>query len=223
MVTRLLIAEDHVLIRQGIMMMLSQAPSIEVVGEASNGTEAVTKARELRPNMVLMDLYLPEIDGAEATRMITSEMPETDVIMLTASNDEEDIWRAVQAGAKGYVVKDATISTLVSQITKVLEGKAAFSEDVVKKLITKMAAKPRFGYQNRDGRGYDLTPREIEVVRLISKGLSNKEIASELEVSENTVRAHVRNLLQKLNLENRTQIAVYGLRSGLGVQQKVSP
>lgn len=216
MAIRLLVVDDHTLLREGIVKLLNSAPDIEVVGEAGNGFDVVAKAHDLKPDIVLMDLYLPGLDGIEAIRLITRDMPETHCILLTASAEGDNVLEAVRAGAKGYIVKNAATSAILSQIRQVAAGSVALSEDMASKLLAGLAQNtpsPR-----RDGVGpyVALTRRETEVLALVSKGMANKEISGALNISEHTARAHVRSLMQKLNLDNRTQLAIYGVREGVG-------
>lgn len=209
---RMLVVDDHNLVRQAIVNLLVDDDLIEVVGEASNGSYAVTKAREIRPDVVLMDLYMPGMDGIAATRLIKRELPDTQVILLTVSNEEDDIIKAVQAGARGYILKNSDAASVIQQIKQVISGKVALSEILVGKLLSGLA---RNDHTTASADApQPITPREREVLELISQGTTNKEISTALIISENTVRAHVRSLMQKLNLYNRTQLAVYGVREG---------
>lgn len=219
---RVLVVDDHKLIRQGISKILS-SDGFEVVGEASSGFDAVDKVRELSPDAVLMDLYMPGPDGLAATRLIKREFPDVQVVILTVSEEEEDIIEAVQAGARGYIIKNADASTLIQQLRQVLSGGVAMSEDMTEKLVTGLSRNVRAVQKVEMGVGATLTEREREVLALVGQGASNKALASALCISENTVRAHVRSLMQKLNLDNRTQLAVFGVREGLVTQQRRQP
>ena len=217
MTTKVLVVDDHTLVRQGIVRLLSSDKSLEVVGEASNGFEALEKCKELHPEVVLMDLYMPGLDGISVTRLIKREMPEVQVVLITASPEEEDIVEAVQAGARGYIPKTTDGATMIRQLKQAVLGGVALSEDMTTKLVTALAHKTN-GFNTPGANSYALlTQREKEALALISQGKTNKEIAESLVVSVNTVRAHVRSLMQKLNLDNRTQLAIYGLRQGFGV------
>lgn len=214
MAGRILVVDDHTLVRQSLCKLLT-SEGFEVVGEAGNGFDAVDLARQLLPDVVLVDLYLPRLDGVATTKLIKREMPQIEVVLLTASENVDHIVEAVQAGACGYVFKSADSLTLFRQLKQVLAGGVGMSEDITVKLIKNLA----HASQTRRNPGNDsyttLTPREREVLALIAQGHSNKAIGAELCVSSNTVRAHVRCLMQKLSLDNRTQLAVYGLREGL--------
>jgi len=210
---RMLVVDDHTLVRQAIVNFLSEDQLIEVVGEASNGFEAVSQARELQPDLILMDLAMPGMDGIAATRIIKGELPKTQIILLTDSTAEEDILKAVRAGARGYILKQADAASLTQQIKQVFSGKVALSEDLLSKLLSGLA-------QDSPSVAQPLTQREKEVLELIAHGMTNKDIASALIISGNTVRSHVRSVMQKLELENRTQLAVYGIREGFGLDSK---
>ena len=217
MTSRLLVVDDHTLVRQGIVKLLSGQDGIEVVGEASNGFEAVTKAQELNVDAVLMDLYMAGLDGVAATRLIKRELPNVEVIVLTASDEEEDLFEAIQAGVRGYILKSVDNATFIRHLKQVLSGGVGMTDDLTTKLVTGLARRgsevlgaTRTGHES-------LTDREREVLSQIAKGSTNKDIASALFISENTVRAHVRTLMQKLHLENRTQLAVFGVHEGYTV------
>ena len=215
MPVRLLMVDDHTLVRQGVAKLLEGQNQIEVVGQASSGLEAVSKARDLNVDAVLMDLYMPGLDGVAATRLIKQELPNVQVVMLTVSNEEEDLFEAIQAGARGYILKTVDGSDLVRQLRQVLSGGVAMTADLTSSLVTGLA---RQGSGGTRGSGrteqQELSGRGKEVLEQIAKGATNKEIATALIISENTVRAHVRTLMQKLDMDNRTQLAVYGVHTG---------
>ena len=217
MTTRVLVVDDHVLVRQGIVRLLQDEADIEVVGEASNGFEAVNKAVDLEADLVLMDLYMSGLDGVAATRLIKRQLPNVEVIIVTASDEEDDLLEAIQAGARGYVIKSVDISDLVQQIRQVIIGGVGMTAELTTKLVTGLARKGSKSLNADLTKRDSLTGREKEVLGLIAQGATNKEIAASLTISENTVRAHVRTLMQKLNLDNRTQLAVYGVHEGLTV------
>jgi len=211
---RILVADDHTLVRQGVCSILKSI-GFEVVAEASNGFEAVEKAREFAPDVAIMDLYMPGMDGIAATSVLRREFPNIRVIMLSASENEDDVVQAVSAGARGYVTKSAEMHDMAVQLRRVLAGGTALSDKMTEKLVAAVARGSRSLESPSDVYG-SISQRERDVLRLITEGASNKAIAQKLCVSENTVRAHVRSLMQKLNVNNRTQIAVFGLRRGLG-------
>ena len=218
MATRLLIVDDHALVREGLAKLLSDHAGFEVVGEASNGFEALSKARELKPDAVLLDLYMPGLDGVRTTALIRAELPDVEVIVVTASEEEADIFEAIQAGARGYVLKSASGASMFQQIEQVLQGDTGISGDLTKKLVSEISRRgPRV-----DDCTEVLSAREGEVLVQVAQGGTNKEIATALFISENTVRAHVRTMMQKLHRVNRTQLAVYGVREGYAVEGRTS-
>lgn len=214
MTMRLLVVDDHRLLREGLVGVLSQSSGVEVVGEAGNGFDAVALTLKLHPDVVLMDLFLPGMDGVAATKLISRDAPDVKVVVLTSSVNDEDILEAIRAGAKGYVLKDDSTVSVVQQLLKVASGGVALSERLAKKLMGELARNPR-GSVSTAGPMEDLTAREKEVLALVSRGLGNKEIAFTLSISQNTARAHIRNLMHKIVVTNRTQLAVYGVREGI--------
>ena len=218
MAIRILVVEDHTLVRQAIVNLLADDELLEVVGEASDGFDAVTKALELRPDVILMDLYMPGMDGIAATRLIKGELPSAQVILLTVSTEEDDVFQAVQAGARGYILKKADAPSLIQQIKQVISGKVALSEHMISKLLRRLVRNTQATLTPELQQ--PLTQRQKEVLELICVGMTNKEISAALFISENTVRIHVRNLMQKLDLYNRTQLAAYGARVGFGLNSK---
>ena len=204
-----LIADDHPVVRQGLASFLDLQPDIELVGQAADGREAVDKAIDLMPDVVLMDLAMPVVDGIEAIRRIRSACPTTKVIALTSFGDEARLFAAVKAGAAGYLLKDTAPGDIVKGIRMVSIGEALISPAAAAKLMQEFAqGEPQAGVER-------LTDREVEVLRLIARGLSNREIAAELVLSEKTVKTHVSNILAKLHLVDRTQAALYAVRKRL--------
>jgi two-component system, NarL family, response regulator LiaR len=204
---RVLIADDHPFVRHGLRTYLETLDDMEVVGEASEGTEAVELAGRARPDVVLMDLVMPELDGVEATRRIRVASPATKVIVLTSFDDDERVFPAIKAGAAGYLLKDVRPSELADAVRKASRGEALLAPSVAARLMQEVSG------ERPASAG--LTGRELEVLRLIARGLSNKLIARELVVSEKTVKTHVSNILAKLHLADRTQAALYAVREGL--------
>ena len=207
---RLLIADDHAVVRQGLRTFLELQGEVEVVGEAGDGEQAVAEAERLRPDVVLMDLVMPKLDGIGAIRRIREIAPETRVIVLTSFLDDDKLMPAVRAGAAGYLLKDVQPQDLLSAIRTVHGGEALLSPAVAARLMEGIA----------DGGApappsHDLTPRELEVLTLIARGYANKRIALELGVAEKTVKTHVSNILAKLDLSDRTQAALYAVREGI--------
>jgi two-component system, NarL family, response regulator LiaR len=207
-VISVLIADDHPFVRHGLRTYLETLDDLEVVGEASDGAQAVELATQLLPEVVLMDLVMPELDGVEATRAIRAASPSTKVIVLTSFDDDEKVFPAIKAGAAGYLLKDVRPAELAEAVRKASRGEALLAPSVAARLMQEVAGE--------GGRpGSDLTERELEVLRLIARGQANKVIARELGVSEKTVKTHVSNILAKLHLADRTQAALYAVREGL--------
>lgn len=211
---RLLIADDHTLFRDSLKSLL-QARGIEVVGESGCGEETVELARKLRPDLVLMDLAMPNMDGLAATRLISAEMPDVKVIILTASNDDEDLFEAIKSGAEGYLLKDLEAEQFFALIEGVVRGEPALTPSLARKLLREFA-KPERTEVEEPKDPDALTQREMEVLQAMVSGVtSNRALAKHLGVSENTVKFHVRNILDKLHLHNRTQVVGYALRHGI--------
>lgn len=209
---RVLLVDDHTILRDGIRLLLSSQEDIEVVGEAGDGEEAVAKARELKPDVILMDISLPKVNGIEATRLIKAERPESKILILTMHEDEEYVFPLLAAGASGYILKKTASSELISALRAVAEGNAFLHPAIAKTVLEKY----RQGQPASAGGGPDgLTEREVEVLRLIAQGLSNREIADRLFISIKTVQAHRSNIMEKLNLHDRVELAKYALRKGL--------
>jgi len=208
-VISVLIADDHPFVRHGLRTYLETLDDLEVVGEASDGAEAVELATRLLPDVVLMDLVMPELGGVEATRAIRAASPSTKVIVLTSFDDDEKVFPAIKAGAAGYLLKDVHPAELADAVRKASRGEALLAPSVAARLMQEVA-----GEGGRPA-GNDLTERELEVLRLIARGQANKVIARELGVSEKTVKTHVSNILAKLHLADRTQAALYAVREGL--------
>ena len=203
---RVLIADDHSVVRQGLQMFLALDGALEVVGEAKNGVEAVDLARQLEPDVVLMDLLMPEMDGIEATRIIRQELPDVEVIALTSVLEDKAILDAVRVGAIGYLLKDTESEKLREAILAAAAGQVRLSPEVAVRLMREVSApdSPEV-----------LTDRETEVLRAVARGWSNQEIADKLVISEATVKTHVSSILSKLNLPSRTRAALYALKIGL--------
>ena len=203
---RVLIADDHSVVRQGLQMFLALDGALEVVGEAKNGVEAVDLARQLEPDVVLMDLLMPEMDGIEATRIIRQELPDVEVIALTSVLEDKAILDAVRVGAIGYLLKDTESEKLREAILAAAAGQVRLSPEVAVRLMREVSApdSPEV-----------LTDRETEVLRAVARGWSNQEIADRLVISEATVKTHVSSILSKLNLPSRTRAALYALKIGL--------
>ena len=208
---RILIADDHLIIRKGICAVVEIMSDIEVVGEAANGREAVIEAERLQPDVILMDLVMPEVDGIEAIRRIKANRPDARILVLTTFAGEDKIFPAIQAGALGYHLKDSSPNELVQAIRQVCRGESSLHPTIARKVLQELS-RPSEG---RPPTTDPLTEREVEVLRLVALGRDNHEIAGELVISESTVRTHVSRILSKLHLASRTQAALYALREGL--------
>jgi NarL family two-component system response regulator LiaR len=209
-VIRILVADDHAIIRTGIRAMIEIVPDIEVVGEATNGREAVAEAQRLQPDVILMDLVMPEIDGIEAIRRIRDLQPEARILVLTTFAGEDMVFPAIKAGAQGYHLKDSSPHELVRAIRQVYRGESSLHPVIARKVLEELS------HPSEEPPTPDpLTQREMQVLRLVAQGLDNKEIAARLVISEGTARTHVSNILGKLHLVNRIKAALYALREGL--------
>jgi DNA-binding NarL/FixJ family response regulator len=212
---RVLIADDQQMVRQGFSVLLNIQPGIEVVGQAVHGLDAIDKVAELAPDVVLMDIRMPELGGIEATRRITTEHPHIRVLVLTTFDLDEYVYEALRAGASGFLLKDASADQLAEAVRVVAAGDALLAPGITRRLIaefSRLGTTPRAPLKARVG---DLTERETEVLTLIAQGLSNAEIAQRLVVAEQTVKTHVGRILVKLGLRDRTQAAVFAYESGL--------
>ncbi len=207
---RVLVADDHAIVRRGICALLATEPDIEVVGEAFDGHEALAKAQALRPDVILMDLVMPGMDGLEATQQITASQPGARVLVLTSFSGDDKIFPAIRAGALGYLLKDSGPDELVQAIKQVHQGESSLHPSVARKLLHELS--PR---TDRDPQSELLTDRELQVLRLIAQGQTNRQIAEELSIAEATTRSHVTRILSKLNVDSRTQAALYALREGI--------
>jgi NarL family two-component system response regulator LiaR len=214
---RVLICEDHAIVRKGIRALLSTEAGIEIIGEAGNGAEAVTQAAALNPDVILMDLMMPDLDGIEATRQITAQHPEAHILVLTSFAADDKVFPAIKAGALGYLLKDSGPDELVQAIQQVAKGEPSLEPAIARKLLLELHHPPEAPLTQDP-----LTGRELDVLRLISQGLSNREIAEQLVITERTVCTHVSNILSKLHLASRTQAALYALKEGLSSLDDVS-
>ncbi|HVU74489.1 MAG TPA: response regulator transcription factor [Mycobacteriales bacterium] len=211
---RVLVVDDHALFRRGLQMVLEQEPDIEVVGEAGDGGEAVERAAETTPDIVLMDVRMPKRGGIDATTAIKETVPSAKIIMLTISDEEADLYDAIKAGAMGYLLKEISIEEVASAIRSVHGGQSLISPSMASKLITEFATMRR-GDDPKQLPAPRLTDRELEVLKLVAKGLANRDIAKQLYISENTVKNHIRNILEKLQLHSRIQAVAYALRENI--------
>jgi NarL family two-component system response regulator LiaR len=217
---RVLIVDDHAIVRDGIRSLLATEPNIEVVGEADNGRDAVSRAQQLQPDVILMDLMMPAMDGIEATRRIIGDRPDARILVLTSFAADDKVFPAIKAGAMGYLLKDSPSEDLVRAIHEVYRGESSLHPKIARKLLQELSGAlrpdPPSTPELLDKDLVEpLTEREVEVLKLVAQGRSNREIADQLVVTEGTVRAHVSNILGKLHLASRTQATLYALRKGL--------
>jgi DNA-binding NarL/FixJ family response regulator len=215
---RVLVVDDHALYRRGLQMVLGVEPDLDVVGEAGDGMEAVERAIELVPDIILMDVQMPRSTGIEACREIQEMVPSAKVIMLTASDEEDDLFEAVRAGARGYLLKSVTAQELTDALRAVQGGESLIAPSMASKLLNEFAALSRQSAQQSAEPSLPSVPmtrRETEVLQLVARGMSNAEIAATLFVSENTVKTHVRNVLDKLQMHSRMEAAMYAVRLNL--------
>ena len=207
-----ILVDDHQMVRQGVRAFLEKQPDISVVGEAASGAEALRLAADLVPDVVLMDLVMPVMDGVETTRRLKQISPGSQVIILTSYHDDEHIFPAIRAGALSYILKDVSSGELAEIVRKAARGEAVMHPHVAARVMQELRGGPRANAQLSS----ELSERELEVLRLIADGRSNAEIATQLVLSEKTVKGHVSNMLSKLQLADRTQAAIFALRGGIG-------
>lgn len=209
-IIRILIADDHPVVREGLMSMLNRQEDFEVVGEAKDGVEAVNKTKELAPDVVLMDLRMPELDGVEAIHQIKAARPKTQIIILTTYSDDEYIFRGIEAGARAYLLKDVPREELFKAIRAVYRGESLIQPVVATKLLDRLTELSR-----RAPSGEELSERELEVLRLMAKGAANKEIGVQLSISQSTVKTHISSIFQKLGVNDRTGAVTDALKRGI--------
>src|SRR3990172_1271443 len=204
---RVILVDDQLLFRRGLRALLDEEDDFEVVGEANDGREAIELARATRPDAVLMDINMPVLNGVEATRIIKAERPETKVVALTVSDEDQDLFEAIKAGAQGYLLKDLRPEELFEMLRGVMRGETPISPAVAGKLLNEFRKRP--WHEPSETAGWDLTARELEVLQLVAEGLGNAEIASRLFIVEGTVKNHLHNILEKLHLHNHVQPPAY--------------
>ncbi|MFZ6746175.1 response regulator [Undibacterium sp. JH2W] len=209
---KILLVDDHTLFRSGIRLLLQRNPEFEVVGEAVDGLDGVKRAKQLRPDVVLMDLNMPGLSGLEAMQLIVEDLPDTAVLMLTVSEEAEDLTTALKNGARGYLLKNIEADYLTQAIKRAAAGEPVIAESMTAKLVMQFRSGMN---QSNIQKKEKLTPRERETMVCLARGESNKEIARNLDVAESTVKIHVQNILKKLNLTSRVQIAVYAVEHGM--------
>ncbi len=207
---RLLIVDDHTIVRKGLKAVLAETDGIRVVGEANNGLEAVKLAKQLNPDVILMDIMMPNMDGVEATRLITAAQPKVRVLVLTSFVGDDKVFPAVKAGALGYLLKDSDPKELIRAIHRVHQGEPSLPPALARKIMKEIREDPAPRPTPEP-----LTTREVEVLRLLAEGMSNEDIAARLGISEVTVRTHISHLLAKLHMANRVRAALYALREGI--------
>jgi DNA-binding NarL/FixJ family response regulator len=210
---RVLVADDHALLRKSVVSLLSEESDIEVVGEANDGEEAIAMAADLVPDLILMDVRMPKVLGIEAARQISAAQPATKIVMLTVSDEEEDLFEAIKAGASGYLLKEIDPTEIAQAIRQIVAGHSLLSPAVASKLVSEFAAISRKS-DERASRP-SLTDRELQVLRYASDGLTNRQIGRRLGISENTVKNHIRNILEKLHLHSRMEAVLYAVREEL--------
>jgi DNA-binding NarL/FixJ family response regulator len=209
---RVVICDDHALFRRGLEMVLENEPDIEVVGEATDGIQAVEKAQELMPDVILMDVRMPKRSGIEATQQIKELLPHVKILVLTISDEEADLYDSIKAGAAGYLLKEISTDEVADAIRSVWAGHSRISPAMASKLLTEFQAMTKRADDRQQIAPPRLTERELEVLRLVAKGLNNRDIAKNLYISENTVKNHIRNILEKLQLHSRMEAVIYAVR-----------
>jgi DNA-binding NarL/FixJ family response regulator len=219
---RVLLADDHALFRAGIASLL-RAWGMDVVGQAADGNQAIELTRRLKPELVLMDVGMSPRNGLEATRVIKTELPDVKVIIVTVSEDEQDLFEAIKSGAEGYLLKGMSEEELGTTLERISAGEPALSPGLAAKILDEFARMAREGTGKPAGPEDELTDRERDVLRLVAEGATNREIASTLYVSENTVSFHMKNILAKLHVKNRAQAAVFAIRAGLADDAEPGP
>jgi len=216
---RVLVADDHAIVRKGIRALLSTEADIEVIGEADDGAQAVAQAQALCPDVILMDLVMPKMDGIEATRQILRRQPGARILVLTSFAADDKVFPAIKAGALGYLLKDSGPEDLVQAIHQIHRGEPSLEPSIARKVLYELS----HPLQQQPPTPEPLTERELDILRLVAQGRSNREIAEQLVITEMTVRTHVSNILSKLHLASRTQAALYALREGLASLDDVLP
>ncbi|MGH2711345.1 MAG: response regulator [Actinomycetota bacterium] len=212
---KVIIVDDHALFRRGLEMVLENEDDIEVVGEATDGQQAVDRTSELMPDVVLMDVRMPRRSGIEATQRIKELMPHVKIVVLTNSDEEADLYEAIKAGASGYLLKEISSEEVADAIRSVVQGHSRISPAMASKLLTEFQAMSKRTDDRQPLAPPKLTERELQILRLVAKGLGNRDIAQQLFISENTVKNHIRNILEKLQLHSRMEAVIYAVREKL--------
>lgn len=211
---RILLIDDHILFREGLVSLIDAQPDLEVVGEAGSVSDAIAQARVLRPDLILMDFNLPDGTGLDATSTILKDLPQTKIVFLTFNDDDERLFSAIRAGAKGYLLKNVSSSKLLASLRGIQTGAAALTPEMTSRILSEFARLAPASESSQSTRS-ELTPRELDVLQVLVTGASNREIAEQLVISDNTVKNHVRNILSKLGLNNRREAAEYARRHKL--------
>ncbi len=211
---RVLLVDDHILFRKGLASLLSSQPEFVVIGEAGDGLEGLEKTKSLKPDLVLMDVTMPRCTGPEATRLITREMPDMQIVMLSVSDDDQDLFAAIRAGAIGYLLKSIKPDELFARLRGVALGEAPINRLMAARILREFAHSPAQPESRPVNWPHEITGREREVLQCVAKGMSNREIGEALNITENTVKNHVRSILDKLHLANRAQMAAYAVQTG---------
>jgi DNA-binding NarL/FixJ family response regulator len=216
---RVLLVDDHILFRKGLASLLVSQPDFAVVGEAGDGLEGLEKAKQLKPDLILMDVTMPRCTGPEATRLIQRELPDTPIVMLSVSEDEQDLFAAIRAGASGYLLKSIKPDELFARLRGVAAGEAPISRTMAAKILREFTRGSAHSLTPPEARPPDwpqeITERERQVLQCVAQGMSNREIGGTLNIAENTVKNHVRSILDKLHLANRAQMAAYAVQARL--------
>lgn len=207
---RVLVADDHSLFRDGIVSLL-EASGFKVIGQVGDGQDAIDLAERLAPDLVLLDISMPEMDGLQVLRYLREHLPEILVVMLTVSDEDEDLLAAVQAGAHGYLLKNLTADSFLELINGLVRGEAAMTRQTTARLLRGIGGQPKLGVKT----DYGITARELDLLQLAARGYSNRAIAQELSISENTVKYHMKNILQKLHAQNRTEAVTHAIHAGI--------
>lgn len=207
---RILIADDHPVVRRGFRYLIEATPDMALVGEAKDGLEAVEKTRLLQPDVILLDLVMPQMDGLEALRTIKQEFPEARILVVTSFAEDDQVFPAIKAGASGYLLKDTSPDALLQAIRDVFQGQSSLHPTIARKVMQELSQPPSL-----PPTAEPLTKREVEVLKLVAQGLSNPDISQKLGITEGTVRVHISRILSKLHLANRTQAALYAIQEGL--------
>lgn len=211
---KVLLVDDHALFRKGIASLLKDIDRLEIVGEASNGREALEKAIMIRPDIIIMDVEMPEMNGVEAVKRIKEELPECTVVMLTIADDDDNLFNSIKNGAQGYLLKSMDPDSLLEEVRGLIRGEVALSKAVASKILNEFASICK-KHQDISFQKFSLTEREAEILSFVGQGVTNKEIAISLSITENTVKNHLCNIMKKLHLQNRVQLATFAWREGL--------